>query len=64
MKPEDILLKQGDEKASVEVSKCQSCKTAEAAPLHVCPFLSDVHNDDESKCNCCDECATNCAMEI
>lgn len=40
-------------------------KDQKEAPLHGCPFVSDVHNDpDPEYCNCCDDCETQCAMDI
>lgn len=31
---------------------------------HTCPFLSDVHEDRETLCDCCDFCEEVCADEI
>lgn len=42
---------------------CQSCK-GEPKDWHPCPFSVDVDGDDETLCNCCDECEDNCADDI
>lgn len=31
---------------------------------HTCPYAEDINNDSESLCNCCNECAGQCAMDI
>lgn len=40
-----------------------SCGAA-GEPEHGCPYAEDVNNDSEKKCNCCDFCAEQCAMDI
>lgn len=43
----------------------EPCKCGKAPrDLHPCPFASDVYDDQESLCNCCDNCANDCAMDI
>lgn len=41
--------------------KCErdGCEN-EACELHTCPFKSDINNDDETLCNCCDSCKRSC----
>lgn len=31
---------------------------------HSCPFAEDIHGDQTTLCNCCEDCATQCAHEI
>lgn len=31
---------------------------------HTCPFSEEIHDDYESTCTCCRECAHQCAMDI
>jgi len=38
------------------------CQNAAVKP-HECPFASEIHEDD-TKCRCCSECQSNCALEI
>lgn len=45
-------------------STCNKCKTYPAAGEHTCPYQRDVNNDDETLCNCCDECEQQCAADI
>lgn len=43
---------------------CSSCKKRPATDPHPCPFKEDIHNDGETLCDCCDECAHECSMDI
>ena len=53
------------EKADVVGSiKCQTCGKNEATDNHPCPFAEDVQGDNESMCNCCEECCNQCACDI
>ena len=29
--------------------------------LHGCPFQQDINDDDEFRCNCCEDCTQDCA---
>jgi hypothetical protein len=31
---------------------------------HTCPYKSEISDDDESLCTCCEDCAHECAMDI
>lgn len=31
---------------------------------HACPYRSEIHDDAESLCNCCEDCTRECAMDI
>ncbi len=31
---------------------------------HPCPFASEIHNDDDTLCTCCERCTHECAMDI
>jgi len=44
--------------------KCERCESAEDLPLHTCPYAVDIHDDYESKCNCCEACQYQCAMSV
>lgn len=35
-----------------------------AANPHPCPYQSDVNNNDEFQCECCEECTEECAADI
>jgi hypothetical protein len=41
--------------------RCTNLKTLE---LHSCPFNADINNDPEPHCQCCSDCAHECAMDI
>ena len=43
---------------------CKKCKQHSALDLHSCPYQSDVNNDSESLCDCCEECTDECCMDI
>ena len=52
-------------KVMLELNECQSChKNNGTKELHSCPYASDINNDDKEACNCCDECAHECLMDI
>ncbi len=42
---------------------CSASPNPQTAP-HTCPYLSDVHEDRETLCNCCEFCQACCADEI
>lgn len=33
----------------------------DACEPHTCPYKSEINDDDESLCTCCDDCAQECA---
>jgi len=46
-------------------NKCQSChKNLGTEQLHTCPYKSEIHDDDDAMCNCCDNCRHECTMDI
>lgn len=54
------------ESASVpdEIRNCMQCGK-QSAGLHPCPCASAVNNNnDPDHCNCCDDCARECRMDI
>jgi hypothetical protein len=46
-----------------ELTKCQSCGKDVDGELHPCPYAEEINNDD-TPCNCCDDCAQECAWDI
>lgn len=46
------------------VLACQRCGTRPALEEHPCPYQQEIHEDHEILCNCCDECANECAADI
>ena len=45
-------------------NKCPKCKLNPAEPIHICPYDSDIHDDDTSCCKCCSSCTSECANDI
>jgi hypothetical protein len=45
-------------------TKCGKCDKNSAQNEHTCPYQSDVNDDDEYTCDCCDECCQDCADDI
>lgn len=43
---------------------CRSCGKLPAAEPHPCPFQEEIYDNIETLCDCCDECAYECAMDI
>ena len=46
--------------------KCTSGRecTNQAQEPHTCPFASEIHNDNETLCECCTDCEHECAMDV
>lgn len=32
--------------------------------LHACPFQSEINDDNDDYCSCCEECEASCSDEI
>lgn len=43
---------------------CDSCSKNPENESHVCPYRSEICDDCETECNCCDECTHNCVESI
>lgn len=35
-----------------------------AEPEHTCPYREDINGDVTTKCECCETCRSECAMDI
>jgi len=42
---------------------CERCKGAGCDP-HLCPYASEINDDHETLCTCCEDCEHECAMDI
>lgn len=62
-RPNDGPYVKDDGKATV-VSEypCETCG-GPGATLEVCPYALEINHND-TKCNCCDVCRHECAMDI
>ena len=49
---------------AIEQHLCERCKLSEARHWHLCPYKMEINDDHESTCNCCDECTSECAMDV
>jgi hypothetical protein len=45
-----------------KIKKC-GCPRADQAKPHMCPYKSDV-DDDQTHCTCCKSCEATCAEDI
>lgn len=50
---------------------CSACPRFKKNPpneateeLHECPYQADVNNDPTPICDCCEDCASECAADI
>ena len=43
---------------------CGCCEKKPAQDMHTCPFAEEIHGDEESLCNCCEDCETKCCDDI
>jgi len=39
-------------------------KNTPAIKKHTCPYAAEIFGDHDSLCDCCEECANECAMDI
>lgn len=49
---------------SEDVTLCRRCKSNTAKESHGCPYAEDIGGDYDTKCDCCDDCEHQCAMDI
>ena len=50
----------------VEEEKCESgfdCGN-DGTEAHTCPYAEEINDDYETSCNCCEDCAGECADNI
>lgn len=43
---------------------CDSCGKNPANEPNTCPYGEEINNDNESLCNCCNECRQECGWNI
>lgn len=56
------LARESGRKGGLASHRCK-CGNPGAAP-HSCPYKSDVNDDSNTLCNCCDACEQNCRDDI
>ena len=42
---------------------CERCNKVPGTDAHTCPYSEELYNDD-TECNCCDNCCGGCADDI
>jgi len=47
-----------------EPGTCPRCHEGEAQESHACPFKRELHDDEETLCNCCKDCEHQCCQDI
>lgn len=48
----------------ISSGKCSKCKVNDAQLEHTCPYKEEMRDDSDSLCDCCDDCAHECAMDV
>lgn len=43
--------------------KCDKCARRGQAP-HACPYQSEIHDDSETLCTCCEACEGQCSDDV
>lgn len=43
---------------------CETCEQKPGTEPHPCPYRSEIYEDEETLCNCCDECRSNCCDDV
>lgn len=51
-------------KAKPQLDRCESCGEKAGKAMHSCPFRVEIHDDEKTLCNCCDNCTHECAMDV
>lgn len=44
--------------------RCPRCHENPATDDHTCPYQSEINDDDETLCRCCEDCEYECAQDI
>ena len=47
-----------------DLTLCQKCHKNPAEEPHCCPYAMEIHDDRETECDCCDDCADQCYLDI
>lgn len=47
-----------------EFGESQSGYSLRGQILHGCPYAEEINDDFKSRCNCCEACTHECAMDI
>lgn len=61
MKSEKIM--KSESKSEPKEDPCERCGGEGESP-HPCPYAEDIYGDSDTLCNCCDDCAYQCAMDV
>jgi len=50
----------------VDNDKCSSSHNCgkEATEDHTCPYAEEINDDNETLCNCCEDCTQECVWDI
>lgn len=43
---------------------CSRCDRRPANAMHTCPYQSEINDDNETECDCCDVCQQDCCDDI
>lgn len=49
---------------NIDLELCCNCDKNDALEDHECPFKVEIHDDEDTLCNCCEECMYECAMDV
>lgn len=60
---QEAMEKQDAEKLRKHENVCQLCG-GNGESMHGCPYREDIDGDYDYRCNCCDACRHECAMDI
>ena len=57
---DEFMQKQEGKCQGIEGSGCEN----DGRSLHLCPYKEDLWGEENTLCNCCDDCTTHCLHEI
>lgn len=44
--------------------KCGRCEKNQSRELHTCPYQIEINDNDKFECDCCEDCTSDCALEV
>ena len=48
----------------IKKGMCPTCGENKALPKHPCPYEAELNGNEKKYCHCCENCMSNCAMDI
>jgi hypothetical protein len=46
------------------MAKCERCEKHDAQDPHPCPYNVEMNEDEDTLCDCCEDCEYECVQDI